>query len=442
MKRLTKLVLTGLVFGFPFFIQAQNLTGIWRGSFYNPAEVAMGGSKYRYEVQIDNNGRDAKGVTYSYQTTRFYGKASLVGVWSPSTKNLVLQEDKMLELKITGGGDGCLMTCYLTYRKEDDKEYLEGTYTSSNMNNKNMSCGGGKVFLEKVPDTDFELEPFLEKKNNTNSSKPKVKPGQEEYLVNKPPTKATTPPPANKPPVAKTEPKPSTSTTRPPATTTKPPATTKPPVAATKPPANTAKPPVASTKPQSSDSKPPATCSKPSTTPSPNTTAKAESKPPVQETAPTKAAEPVIKESGGPKPGSTDVVKSGTEPVKPKPVPPPPPVLKERKNELFKTISTSERVIEISFYDNGEIDGDTISVYNNNRLVASRRGLSAQPVSIKIELNVDEAQQDIVMVAENLGSIPPNTALMIVKAGSQRYTLNLSSSEQKNAMVRFVYQPD
>jgi hypothetical protein len=99
-------------------------------------------------------------------------------------------------------------------------------------------------------------------------------------------------------------------------------------------------------------------------------------------------------------------------------------------------------MIEVSFYDNGEIDGDTISVYNNNRLVTSRKGLSAKPVTLKVELNENEPQQDIVMVAENLGSIPPNTALMIVKAGEQRYTLNISSTEQKNAMVRFVYKPD
>ena len=450
MKRLTKACITILVLGSSLTIQAQNITGIWRGSFFNPAELAMGGARYRYEVQIDNEGRDAKGVTYSYQTTRFYGKASLVGVWSPSTKNLVLQEDKMLELKIADGGDGCLMTCYLTYRKEDGKEYLEGTYTSSNMNNKNMSCGGGRVFLEKVPDTDFEMEPFLEKKNNnsTSATKPKVKPGQEEYLVNKPPVKTTPPPPANKPPVTNTQPKSNSSGAKPPATATRPPATaTKPPATATKPPA-TAKPPEVAVKPPppaktaAPSAKPPSTTSsRPQAAPTKpaisGSSAKAENKAPV----PARPAEPVVKESGSPKSTNPDLDISATEPVKPKPVPPPPTVLKERKNELFKTFNVSQRIIEISFYDNGEVDGDTISVYNNNRLVASRRGLSAQPITIKVELNDDEPQQEVVMVAENLGSIPPNTALMIVKAGDLRYTLNLSSSEQKNAMVRFVYRP-
>jgi hypothetical protein len=371
-----------------FFPIAQNLTGIWRGYFYSPADIAAGGSRYRYEVQIDNKGRETKGVTYSYQTTRFYGKASLVGVWSPDSKNLVLKEDRMLELKIEGGGDGCLMTCYLTYRKEDGKEFLEGTYTSYNMNNKDRGCGGGKVFLEKVPDTDFELEDFLVKKPATGSGTGKVKPGQEAYLVKKP-TNSPTKPPA--------------------ATTTKPPAT-------------------AQAKPQSaSPTKPPAATSKPKT-PTTNTT----KKPPANK-------EP---QAVAPVPTEKETVKVAPPVEKPKPViPPAPPVLKERKNELFKTITTDERFIEISFFDNGEIDGDTISIYSNNRLIASRKGLTAKAVTLKIELTDDEPQQDVVMVAENFGSIPPNTALMIVKAGDQRYTLNLTSTEQKNAMVRFKYQP-
>ena len=120
----------------------------------------------------------------------------------------------------------------------------------------------------------------------------------------------------------------------------------------------------------------------------------------------------------------------------------PPPVLKQRKNELFQTITTSARQISVSFYDNGDIDGDTISVYDNNRLLVKSKGLSAKPITITVNLNENDNEHEIVMVAENLGSIPPNTALMIVQAGSQRYTVWLSSSEQKNAMVRFSYQPD
>ena len=43
------------------------------------------------------------------------------------------------------------------------------------------------------------------------------------------------------------------------------------------------------------------------------------------------------------------------------------------------------------------------------------------------------------MVAENLGSIPPNTAILIITAGKNRHQLSLSSSETKSARVRIVY---
>ena len=96
-----------LIFSCSFAVaKSQDLTGIWRGSFYNVREVLMGGSRYRYEVQIDNKGKGIKGVTYSYQTTRFYGKATLVGMWTPGTQNLIIKEEKMEDLKIEGGGEG------------------------------------------------------------------------------------------------------------------------------------------------------------------------------------------------------------------------------------------------------------------------------------------------------------------------------------------------
>jgi hypothetical protein len=44
------------------------------------------------------------------------------------------------------------------------------------------------------------------------------------------------------------------------------------------------------------------------------------------------------------------------------------------------------------------------------------------------------------MVGENLGTIPPNTALMMVTAGEKRYQLFLTSDEKKNALVRFIYK--
>ena len=117
-----------------------------------------------------------------------------------------------------------------------------------------------------------------------------------------------------------------------------------------------------------------------------------------------------------------------------------PPTLTKRKAELVKEIRVDTGNIKIDFYDNGQIDGDTISVYVNNMPVVSNKCLGAKPVSINVKIDRNKLEQEVIMVGENLGSIPPNTALMIINAGEKRYQLYLTSDEQKNAMVRFIYE--
>lgn len=52
----------------------------------------------------------------------------------------------------------------------------------------------------------------------------------------------------------------------------------------------------------------------------------------------------------------------------------------------------------------------------------------------------DDGEHELTMVAENLGTIPPNTSLMVVEAGEQRFDVRITSTEQKNAVVRFKYK--
>lgn len=134
-----------------------------------------------------------------------------------------------------------------------------------------------------------------------------------------------------------------------------------------------------------------------------------------------------------------------------KPTPPLPPVVKKipkpsilttRENELQNTIYTSEKEFKIELYDNGEIDGDRISVYHNNELIVSNKMLTNTPISFVIHADENSPTHEFVMVAENLGSIPPNTALMIITAGNQRHELFITSTEQKNAVVKVEYRAD
>lgn len=119
-------------------------------------------------------------------------------------------------------------------------------------------------------------------------------------------------------------------------------------------------------------------------------------------------------------------------------------VLTRVKESAFKEIPEVEvdtGTIQLDFYDNGEVDDDTISVFVNKKLILSKERLSVKPSTTFIKIDLENTFQEIEMVAENLGRIPPNTALLIVTAGKRRYRLYLTSTEQKSAMVRFIYEP-
>lgn len=119
-------------------------------------------------------------------------------------------------------------------------------------------------------------------------------------------------------------------------------------------------------------------------------------------------------------------------------------VLTRVRESAFKEIQEVEvdtGIIRLDFYDNGEIDDDTISVYANKKLILSKERLSSRPSTTYLKIDLEHTFQEIEMVADNLGKIPPNTALLIVTAGTKRYRLYLTSTEQKSAMVRFIYEP-
>ena len=120
--------------------------------------------------------------------------------------------------------------------------------------------------------------------------------------------------------------------------------------------------------------------------------------------------------------------------------PPRPKILESRKNILIREIFVDTGMIQLDFYDNGEIDGDSISVFVNNIPIVTQRHISNKPVTSFIKLDLTKPTLELIMVGDNLGSIPPNTALMIVHAGGKRYMVNLTSDLNKNAMVRFIYQ--
>jgi len=372
-----------------FNSSAQKITGIWRGYFSSSNGLYREGIQeemYKYEIQIDqqpNNG--LKGVTYSYKSTVFYGKASFQGIYNINSKTIILKENSLIDLKIGDKSEPCLMTCYLDYSKMGKLEVLQGTFISINVKDKG-DCGNGKIYLERVADSDFEKEAFLTKKNNTSSKS----------VINKP----------NTPTIKPVDSKASSEKT-------------------IKPVVTNAKPTVSNKNVSPSNKKPPVV---PSTKP-----ATPLIKEPTQEHHTNKVeehpAQPYVKREHE----ETQGREKRATPV--------PKVLQERENKLVKTIVVDDENIQVDLFDNGTIDNDTISVFHNNKQIIKHGRLAFNPISFKIKCSSEENLHELVVVAENLGEIPPNTALMVITAGKKRYEVFLTSTESRNAKVVVEYIP-
>jgi hypothetical protein len=94
--------------------------------------------------------------------------------------------------------------------------------------------------------------------------------------------------------------------------------------------------------------------------------------------------------------------------------------------------------IELRFYDNAEIDGDSIAVFLNGHLLKEHILLAEEAYIMKIAVTDLQSDNELVMVAENLGSIPPNTSLMVAIVEDKRYETHLQSTEGSSALVRLV----
>jgi hypothetical protein len=110
--------------------------------------------------------------------------------------------------------------------------------------------------------------------------------------------------------------------------------------------------------------------------------------------------------------------------------------LTQRSAQVIKTIDVIGPSIKIDIYDNGQVDGDTVSIFMNGALLIPAKMLTAKPITINIDVNEKDDVYDIVMFAESMGTIPPNTALMVVTTSTNRYEINITSTEQTSGSIR------
>lgn len=358
-------------------VYAQKLSGQWTGGFVSSGDLY--GGKTEYVLELDIKGTEVNGYSYTYFIVfgkRCYVICRLKGSYDKDSKSVVVSEVEKVKSNTPPDFKDCFQTHMLTYLKIGETEILEGKWKPATKDN----CGTGSTELER-------------------KALVKVVPKKADSTIAKKSTPTVKPKSSTKPPVAKST-APVKKTTSPP-TTAKPktsaPSTTKklPP----KSPATTAKPPVVK-KDQ------PATVNNKTT------------------------QKPVTIDNNLPsteKPKAPSSINGSSSISK----------IEKRNKQVIKVIEVESKSFKVEMYDNGEIDGDTISLFFNGKLMVSRQRLSTDPIRLNITIDPERQDNELVMYAENLGSIPPNTALMIVTVGDKRYEVNITSSEQTSGTVRF-----
>ena len=110
----------------------------------------------------------------------------------------------------------------------------------------------------------------------------------------------------------------------------------------------------------------------------------------------------------------------------------------QRKTEIVRSVFFRSDSLVLSLYDNGEVDGDTVSVVLNGKVIIANQGLSLKPIRVVIHVTPELGDSLLVtMIAENLGTIPPNTGLLIVEDGENRNEIFFTGDMQMSSAVLF-----
>jgi archaellum component FlaG (FlaF/FlaG flagellin family) len=110
--------------------------------------------------------------------------------------------------------------------------------------------------------------------------------------------------------------------------------------------------------------------------------------------------------------------------------------LKENE-KLLGTLTSTARQLTLAIWDDAVEDGDSISINVNGKWIARGFPVKIKPQTITITL--DPGPNTITFVADNLGSIPPNTSILEIIDGKRRKAFTLATTIGEDNLVKIFY---
>ena len=117
-----------------------------------------------------------------------------------------------------------------------------------------------------------------------------------------------------------------------------------------------------------------------------------------------------------------------------------PLILADRNVVLKDTIEVTKKAITISIWDDGKIDNDVISIKLNDEWIV--KYLEAKEEKVKFKYFLTEPINYIVLRADNIGLIPPNTTAINVDDGTTSTTIVLNSDLGMSEAIRIDLNTD
>jgi hypothetical protein len=109
--------------------------------------------------------------------------------------------------------------------------------------------------------------------------------------------------------------------------------------------------------------------------------------------------------------------------------------LASRPADFITEVTVDSPNVLLYVFDNGEVDNDTITLFYQNQLLASNIKLLETPIFFNLKVDTTDNNY-LVMYAENLGKLPPNTALYVIMDGDKRYEISVASDFKKSGTIR------
>ncbi|TKB98887.1 hypothetical protein [Pedobacter cryophilus] len=106
----------------------------------------------------------------------------------------------------------------------------------------------------------------------------------------------------------------------------------------------------------------------------------------------------------------------------------------------FKEIVVYNQIVVVSISDYEEVDGDRVSVFMNREVVEKNIGVRRVPYIFTLALNPNYITNELSILADNLGKIPPNTSLIVIKDGDFEHKVYISSDLKNTAAIYLKYK--